>query len=199
MAQREALGLSPLGFEPLPLYVAQPDQFRPSQPSEELSVLRILYDPGGPEVPKEVHLGSSMEESPPSEQLLSQCGLQLRRKEKGKAVKGDSSTSKEMKRLAWFVNEVPDRRDFPKSHPNKETKTDFERERERELHCIAEAEAEAVVSGEKCGGGDDDDDDEEEREREEGVLDGWGGLRASRRDRAGRERHRVQSDLPSKQ
>ncbi|KAK9130964.1 hypothetical protein Sjap_011451 [Stephania japonica] len=110
MAQREALGLSPLRFEPLPLCVAQPDQSRPSQPSEELSVLRILYDPGGPEVAQEVHLGSSMEESPPDEQLLTQCGLQLRRKEKGKVVKGDSSTSKEMKRLAWFVNEVPDRR-----------------------------------------------------------------------------------------
>ncbi|KAK9142363.1 hypothetical protein Syun_011763 [Stephania yunnanensis] len=73
MAQRELLGVSPLGFETCPLYIVQPEQELYSQSSEELSVLRIFYDPGGPDAPQEVHLGSISTDSLSSQELLTQC------------------------------------------------------------------------------------------------------------------------------
>ncbi|KAK9102708.1 hypothetical protein Sjap_019962 [Stephania japonica] len=90
MAQREAWGLSPLGFKHCPLDTTKPVQIHTSQSSEDLPVLRILKP------------------SPP-EDVLAQCGINLRKNVRPKTAKGESSTSKEVRRLAWNVNEVPDR------------------------------------------------------------------------------------------
>ncbi|KAK9123704.1 hypothetical protein Sjap_013306 [Stephania japonica] len=78
-AEREAMGLPLIGIDPINETLVPCMNMETSQPSTELSVLRIRYDPSGPE---DTQRGIQPESSDVPKNFLTQCDLQLRSKKK---------------------------------------------------------------------------------------------------------------------
>ncbi|KAK9091491.1 hypothetical protein Sjap_024668 [Stephania japonica] len=98
------LGMDSMLTNDYPIASMQPLQ----SSEEELSMLRLCFNPTGQEQVVQDPMDTSESYGPPND-FLTQCGITLKKKGKDKAVRGKSSVSKEKKRLEWNVNDVWDR------------------------------------------------------------------------------------------